>query len=323
MQASARRLVTVPLFLGLAVLVTGLLPLLILLALPLSLVPATRGALPTIGFVAGYLWCETIGLCGALAIRIRHRNRPTYMAANFKLQCWWANTLKALAQTFFRLRFSITGADVLVGSPAIMLPRHASIADTIIPIVYYAAPQQIHLRYVIKQELLIDPCLDIVGNRLPNYFVDRSGQDSDAARAGVATLIANLGPTEGALIYPEGTRASPVKRQRLQQRYADDDQMLAQIQRWPDLLPPRLGGTLALLAANPGLDVVFCAHSGFEGSSHFSNLVNGAWLGAHIRLHFWRVPFAAIPKDPDGRREFLFGQWDEMQRHVSAMQSQP
>ena len=153
MKASARRLVTVPLFLGLAVLVTGLLPLLILVALPLSLVPATRGALPTIGFVAGYLWCETIGLCAALAIRIRHRNRPTYMAANFKLQCWWANTLKALAQTFFRLRFSITGADALVGSPAIMLPRHASIADTIIPIVYYAAPQQIHLRYVIKQEL--------------------------------------------------------------------------------------------------------------------------------------------------------------------------
>ena len=290
-------------------------------ALLLSAFPATRGALPTLLFVAGYLWCESIGIVASLVIWIRHRGRATFLPANFGLQCWWANALKTLAQTFYRLHFHVEGAEALAHGPAVMLPRHTSIADTVIPMVYYAIPQQIHLRYVLKKELLLDPCLDIVGNRLPNYFVDRGGQDSDAARAGVARLVADLGDQEGALIYPEGTRFSQEKRSALKQRYANDADMLAQLERWPTLLPPRLGGTLALLQANPGLDVVFCAHSGFEGSSHFRNLINGSWLGADIRLRFWRVPFAAIPQDAAGRREFVFAQWDEMQRSVSAMQS--
>lgn len=32
-------------------------------------------------------------------------------------------------------------------------------------------------RYVLKDDLLIDPCLDIVGNRLPNHFLDRFPHD--------------------------------------------------------------------------------------------------------------------------------------------------
>jgi len=31
---------------------------------------------------------------------------------------------------------------------------------------------------VLKRELLADPCLDIVGNRLPNHFLDRHATDS-------------------------------------------------------------------------------------------------------------------------------------------------
>jgi 1-acyl-sn-glycerol-3-phosphate acyltransferase len=199
-----------------------------------------------------------------------------------------------------------------------MLPRHTSIADTIIPMVFYAEPFQVRLRYVLKRELLIDPCLDIVGNRLPNLFVDRSGQDSERARQGVAALVANLAPDEGVLIYPEGTRFSRARHQALMSRYADAPAMLAQLARWPDLLPPRLGGTMALLAANPGRDLVFCAHTGFEGSSHFSTLVNGAWRGARVRIHFWRVPFADVPSDRDSQVAFIQAQWDRMQAWITA-----
>ena len=46
--------------------------------------------------------------------------------------------------------------------------------------VFYAIPHQVRLRYVLKRELLLDPCLDIVGNRLPNCFVARSGADAQA-----------------------------------------------------------------------------------------------------------------------------------------------
>ncbi len=318
-----RRLITIPAFIAATVAVTAALPVLAIAAAICSVVPATKGALPTLGFIAGYLWCETIGIVTAFAIWIRHREADRVLQANFRLQCWWANALKVIAERLFRLTFDVEGEECLSGPAAIMLPRHASIADTIIPMVYYAIPRQIRLRYVLKRELLADPCLDIVGHRLPNYFVDRHGQDSERARRGVAALLADIGDDEGALIYPEGTRFSEAKRSQLLERYAASEDMLAQLRRWTELLPPRLGGTLALLDANPGRDLIFCAHTGFEGSSHFATLINGSWIGAHIRISFWRVPGQAVPAETDAQREFLFDQWDRMQAEVLRLQAAP
>jgi len=314
-----RRLLSIPAYLAATVLATLALPVLLAAAIVLSLLPACRGAVPTVLFVVGYLWCETIGIVCSAWLWLRHRDRERFLTGNYRLQCWWANALMVLARVLFRLRFAVTGADALAGPPAVLLPRHASIADTVLPMVFYAIPRHIRLRYVLKRELLFDPCLDIVGNRLPNYFVDRAGQDSEGARQGVAAMVRDLGEHEGALIYPEGTRASKTKREALRRRYADYPEMLEQLDRWPDLLPPRLGGTLALLDANPGRDLVFCAHAGFEGSSHFSTLWNGAWMGQHVHIRFWRVPFAEVPGDAEGRRQFLFTQWDRMAREVAAL----
>lgn len=318
-----RRLITIPAFIAATMLVSATLPVLVLLAAILRPFPATRGALPTLGFIFGYLWCETIGIVTAFAIWLQHRDQERFLDANFRLQCWWANALKVIAEKLFRLTFEVEGEDCLPGPPAIMLPRHASIADTIIPMVYYAIPQRLRLRYVLKRELLADPCLDIVGHRLPNYFVDRHGQDSERARQGVAELLDDLGDREGALIYPEGTRFSEAKRSQLIERYASSEDMLVQLRRWTQLLPPRLGGTLALLSANPGLDLIFCAHTGFEGSSHFATLINGSWIGAHIRIAFWRVPNREVPRNPDAQPEFLFAQWDRMQAEVIRMRERP
>ncbi len=315
-----RRLVSIPLFFTLTVLLTALAPVLLLIALVAMTLPRFRGALPTLLFILGYLWCETIGIVTALLIWLRYRRRADFLEANYRLQCWWANALKVIAEKLFRLRFEIRGSDALEGPPAILLPRHASIADTIIPMVYYAIPQKIRLRYVLKKELLIDPCLDIVGNRLPNYFVDRGGQDSENARQGVATLLSDLGSNEGVLIYPEGTRFSKAKHTALGNRYADSTELQQQLARWQRLLPPRLGGSLALLQANPGRDLLFCAHSGFEGSSHFSNLINGSWMRARIRIQFWRIPFARVPKEEEAQTAFLFEQWDRMEQTVEALQ---
>jgi 1-acyl-sn-glycerol-3-phosphate acyltransferase len=314
-----RRLVTIPGFAGAALLLTALLPVLLPISVTMTLLPAMRGALRTLLFVCGYLWCEVMGMVAAFAIWIRYRDQHEFMIANYGLQCWWANALKVLAERLFRLSFDISGANALDGAPALMLPRHASIADTIIPMVFYSIPKNVRLRYVLKNELLADPCIDIVGNRMPNLFVDRSGQDGDRARRGVAQLVAQLGDDEGVLMYPEGTRYSAARRTGMQLRYADVPELSAQLQRWECVLPPRLGGTLALLANNPGRDLVFCAHAGFEGSSRFRDLVNGAWLGTRTRIHFWRIPFAGIPSESDAAREFLFAQWDRMNATVRAL----
>jgi 1-acyl-sn-glycerol-3-phosphate acyltransferase len=324
-----RRLVTIPAYLILTLSVTALIPFLLVVALVLSVGSRCRGALPTLCFAVGYLWCETIGIVASCYLWLRYRpgardgDPDGFIDGNYRLQYWWSNALKGVAETAFRLSFEVHGEDALSGAPAIVLPRHASIADTIIPMVFYAIPKQVRLRYVLKKELLLDPCLDIVGNRLPNYFVDRGGEDSDRARRGVAQLAVGLSANEGVLIYPEGTRFSRAKRAQLQLRFRDVPEVLAQLERWDALLPPRLGGTLALLEVNPGRDLLFCAHVGFEGSSHFSTLLNGSWMGAHIRITFWRVPFSQIPSTGTARTTFLFSQWDRMNREVGGTQWAP
>jgi 1-acyl-sn-glycerol-3-phosphate acyltransferase len=317
----ARRLLTIPLYLGLTLVLTALAPALLILSWLMSLLPACRGAVPTFAFILGYLWCETSGIVASFFIWLRHRDRDRFLAANYALQYWWAHKLKEIAEIVFGLQFSLTGEEALEGDGAIVLARHASMADTIIPMEFYAIPLRIRLRYVLKKELLLDPCLDIVGNRLPNYFVDRGGEDTERAIAGVADLVREMDADEGVLLYPEGRRFTPARAAALRERWADQPEMLAQLDRWTHLLPPRLGGTLALLTHNPGRDVIFCAHSGFEGSSHFSNLINGSWRGARIRIHFWRVSFNDLPEEPEALRSFLFAQWDQVDHWVSLLSS--
>ncbi len=334
-----RRLLTVPICLLLAVLFTASAPLWIPAMLLVSLLQPCRGALRMMLFIMTYLWCESVGILVSLWLWLRYlapqaaqsagrdtaqaRKWLAFLASNSALQDWWANSLKRAAGRIFDLQFFVDGEDALAGAAAIVLPRHTSIGDTVVPIVWYGIPQRLSFRYVLKKELQFDPSLDIVGNRLPNYFVDRFSDDPAAEVAGVARLLADITANEGVVIYPEGTRFTPAKRQLILARYRErgDTTALARAERWPNLLPPRTGGTLALLTSNPGRDLLFIAHTGFEGSARFSDLINGAWAHSKVRLRFWRVPFAQVPTDADALRAFLFQQWDRMSKEVAALQA--
>ena len=101
-------------------------------------------------------------------------DRTRYLTWNFRVQCWWARTLFAGAERLFGMRLDVEGLDQLGTGPILLFMRHASVGDTVLPAVLVSSCQGIRLRYVMKRELLWDPCLDIVGNRLPNYFVRRA-----------------------------------------------------------------------------------------------------------------------------------------------------
>lgn len=312
-------------FAGCALLTVGA-PLWLPVAALAASLPASRGAVRCGLFLTTYLWCETIGILVAAWLWLRYAaptpgsaREAAYLTANYRLQCWWAGTLRTATERIFALRFTTEGDDVCNGPPAIVLPRHASTADTVIPLAFYAAPRRIRLRYVLKRELLFDPCLDIVGNRLPNCFVDRAATDSAPEVAAIGALIHGLGAAEGVLIYPEGTRFSTARRTQVLDslRARGDAAVVARAERLQYVLPPRPAGTLALLAGNPGRDLLFCAHTGFEGSRDFLSLINGSWTGSHVRIRFFRVRYADIPVDAAEHRAFLWTLWERMDREVA------
>ena len=120
--------------------------------------------------------------------------------------------------------------------------RHVSMADTVLASIYVTRTTGIFLRHILKIELLWDPCLDIVGNRLPHVFVDRSGSQTWLELNSVRRMSSDLGASDGVLIYPEGTRFSHRKREKALARLEKNNTRLhKKALQMKNVLPPLSG----------------------------------------------------------------------------------
>ncbi len=312
-----RRLRSIPpLVLGL-LLVTALLPVLLLVGLAIdfgrwavSRVPptATRLAL----FLWVYLAAEVAALAAAWVASGGGRRDAWLRDVTGRLQHLWAAALFRAVRALFGLRLEVAGGEDVTPGPVIVLIRHASIVDNLLPANLIARPHGIRLRYVLKRELLADPCLDVAGQRLPNYFV-RRGTGEAEERDRVGALAHGLGRDEGVLIYPEGTRFTPERRARAIARIAErDPRLAARAERLRNLLAPRLGGVGALLDGAPTADLLIVAHYGFDGLRLVSDIWRGGLVGLTVRVQITRVPRSAAPPAGPARTEWIYGLWQDV-----------
>jgi 1-acyl-sn-glycerol-3-phosphate acyltransferase len=316
-----RRAVTIPLYFVLFFLSLASLPVVLVATVAIDALRGSSLALSRcVLFFVFYLGCEVVGIATAASLWMGRlaMGHDRYLDCNFRVQCWWASTLFGGARRLFGVHLDVKGIDQLTAGPILLLMRHASVGDTVLPAVLLSSQKGFRLRYVMKRELLWDPCLDIVGNRLPNYFVRRGSSDSAAEIAAVRRLATDLGPDEGVFIYPEGTRFTPERQRRALThiRRRGDSDLVARAERLRHVLPPRLGGTMALLEVGSEADAVFCVHSGFEGVRTFHDLLGGRLIGRTIEVEYWRVPAAHIPKDQDARIDWLYDQWNRVDEWV-------
>jgi 1-acyl-sn-glycerol-3-phosphate acyltransferase len=324
----ARRAVSIPLYLLLAVLAVVTAPIWAAAGLGWDALagevrrrPRTRA----LAFFALYLVCEAAGVFVATGIWIvTLGERPggrRWIELNAALQRRWADALFFGSVRIFSMRVWTEGLELARSGPFLLFVRHASLADTVLAAVFVANPNRFLLRYVLKRELLWDPCLDVVGRRLPNAFVNRRGPGLDAEVAAVARLAEGLDARSAVLIYPEGKRFSERRRQEAlaSLRKRGLDELAAIAGEFRHLLPPRLRGPLALLDAAPGVDVVLLEHTGFEGASSFAEFWKGSLVGGSLRVRLRRIPAAAIPAQ--GRDRWLFEKWAEMDRWISQVQA--
>jgi 1-acyl-sn-glycerol-3-phosphate acyltransferase len=312
-----RRLVTISVLILATVLAVVLAPIVFLSAFLLSLFPQFKTTPQAMAFIYGFIGYEWVGLSRFAWVWLRYHDIEQRMIRDREIQFWWGQSLFDMGKRLFKLKIEVTGEEALEGNCALVLCRHTSMADTVLPLLFFGRARGEGLRYVLKQELRVLPCLDIGGHRLPNVFVDRSGSDSAKAIENVSTLMREAPTDQSVLIYPEGTRFTRKKHARLAAKHPA---LKPQLDRWPDLLPPRLGGVCGMLDANPGKDLVFLAHAGFEGSADIHDLLSGGWLNQHVRIHFWRVPFADLPTSD--YTDYLFGQWDIMQATAETLEQE-
>ncbi len=276
-------------------------------------------ALRLLAFGWVFLAVEVVGLLWFLAGWIASgfgRQRERLVAAAWPTQRWWARTLFAAAQRIFAITLEIEGAETARPGPIIAMFRHASIVDNLLPAVLLTDGEDMRLRWVIKKELLAVPALDVGGTRLPNHFVERASTDPRDEIRKIRALAKGLEEDEGVLIYPEGTRFTEPRRERAVAGLASRPALQERARRFRHVLPPRIGGPLALL--DTGYDVVFCAHSGLDGFATIGDVWSGGIVGAKVRAEMWRVPAGSIPKTRTERISWLFDQWDHVDGWVGA-----
>lgn len=315
-----RRAVTVPAVALGAVVLLLLAP----LWLPLSaLADIVRGRvrLPTtrlLAFALCWAWLESIGVVVAAGLWLTGQSGN--VRAHYALQRWWAGQLMAALRTTTGIRVEAVDADCLRPGPAIMLCRHASLADSLLSAWIITSRARMNPRYVLKRELLFDPCLDIVGNRLPNHFLDRHATDSAPELAALRDLASGLHDDEIAVIFPEGTRSSPAKRLRAIEKIRERDPARAdRLVTMQHLLPPRPAGAEALLEGCSTADVVIAWHVGFDGLDTFGGILRHlSRRPVPVRFHAERVPRADVPSGADFRT-WLDDVWLRSDRAVHAL----
>lgn len=320
-----RRTISVTLIVTAASLILGTLPLTLPLALLVDLVRGQRLAWSrALLFLALFVAAECVGVALALGLAVvapllgRRRSEGAYAA----LQRNWVRALAVGLTGIFGVRLEVEGAESAAHGPLLLLVRHAHTLDTLLPITVVAIPHRLRPRYVLKRELQWDPCLDIVGHRMPNAFIRRGGGAGEAPR--IARLAEGLGERGVVMIYPEGTRFSARGRaRRLADLEARGDPLLAAAEGLHHTLPPHVAGVQALVQADPTIDAAIFAHVGLEGVRRLSDLFNGSMIGRRLRIKIWRVPAAAIPREPEALRGWLFEQWAAVDAWVGAALAEP
>ncbi len=260
------------------------------------------------------IWVLTGGPLGRGSLR---RRRWLY-----DLRVRWMRGHLGGVRALFGLRLEVTGLELAGPEPALIMMRHASIIDNTLPDALVGHEHGVGLRFVIKRELQALPTIDIGGRWVPTVFVRRASADSAAEVAALRGLARELGPGESILIYPEGTRSTPRKLARAQQVIAERQPQIAPLaNRLQNILPPRLGGPLALLDEAEGVDVVFCGHVGFDGFQYVSNIWAGGLVGTTIRVRFWRYPGAEVPAGEQQRIAWLYERWQTVDDWVGEQRS--
>jgi 1-acyl-sn-glycerol-3-phosphate acyltransferase len=316
--ARSRRFVTVPALVGAAGALTVTAPIWAPVAAATDLANKRR-ALPllrSLSMATTWTILETVGITSSASIWLG--GKADDPDANYVLQRWWAERLVGMARTFGGLQFDVDGLESLAPGPVVMAPRHASIADALLP-GWILAQVDMRPRYVLKRELLADPCLDIIGNRTPNHFVIRDSDDTARELAAITTMAHGMDRRDAAVIYPEGTVANDARRARALARIRERDAARAdRLESLHVLMPTRTAGLWAALEGSPTADLVLLGHHGFEAVSEMAKVPTTIPLRRPVRVLVRRIPRSEVPTERSEFAAWFDERWISLDRELVA-----
>jgi 1-acyl-sn-glycerol-3-phosphate acyltransferase len=196
--------------------------------------------------------------------------------------------------------------------PLLFFSRHAGPGDTIVLIDRLLTRFDRLPRIVFKESVILDPCIDLIGHRLPHGILDTA--DKEECEARIQQLAAELGDRGVLLLFPEGGNFTPERRRRALRklRRSGRHREAEQGSRMQHLLPPRPSGALAALRGNPGANVIFGVHTGLGLAAFPTEIYRDPPLHRTFRSHVWLAPAAQRPCEPDAQVTWLYAWWKRL-----------
>jgi 1-acyl-sn-glycerol-3-phosphate acyltransferase len=324
-----RRLVIAPLVVAAEVVLVVLSPVILLVALLASPLAGGWRPLRVAVIVLDGLARHLAALLGCLGLWVasgfgRRLADERFQRAHLELMRWFVRGLYATIVSVARVRIeaveSARAGAVLSAHerPVLLLSRHAGEGDTLLVIYELLCPHARGPRIVMHERLRLDPLIDVLGERLPNRFVDPRGGDTERD---IAAMASELDEDTALVIFPEGRNFSAAHRLRAIERleqfgHAREAEAARAMQR---VSAPRPGGTLAAIEAAPGADVVVMGHAGFP--TGLKEIWRHLPEEQVIEVRLWHEPADAIPRDRDAQIAWLFGWWQTLDAWVAERES--
>lgn len=279
-------------------------------------------------FLIAYLARELGGLvaCGALWVitgfgaRIRG---PRSRRLHYRLLNWYVHGLAERVVSLLEIGVDAeipedVAEALRADRPLLFFSRHAGPGDTLLLVDMLQNDFGRLPSVVFKDTLAIDPCVDLVGHRLPHAVLDTSDREECETR--IRQVASNLDSRGIFVIFPEGGNLTVERRRRAlrklwrkgQRRQAEEARQMTHV------MPPQPMGALAALGANPNADVIFGAHTGLGLAAFPRELWKHTPIGQTLKERMWLVPAAERPTDEEEQIQWLYDWWGRIDEWVDS-----
>ena len=320
-----RRLVLAPLMAVAAMALLVALPMWILAtAFASRFVPGRWRALRVAWFLFVYLWWEVVVLVVLFAYWVasgfgRRIRTERWQARHFALAGWWLDRVIGSARRRFHVTITREGDAVDTSRPLLVFSRHAGPGDSFLLIDAVLNRAKMRPRIVFKDTLQLDPCVDVILNRIPSRFVPSSGRAGQLVIDAIAELARDMDRGDALILFPEGGNFTPRRRARAIEKLSEigRDDLAARAESMQHVLPPKPIGALTAIDAAPGADVVFVGHVGLDDLTTVKDIWRGIPLDASVEVRLWNVDSADVP-DTEARESWLYERWQEIDDWIDA-----
>ncbi len=331
--AAVRRPLTITAWLVMSILCLVLSPLLLALAAVASALTRRPQPLILARLLIAY-FARELGVlvgCGVLWIAsgagVRMRSRRLQLL-HYRLLRWFVRGFTDRALNLLEIEVAREHSDDAIHAleaerPLLFFSRHAGPGDTVLLLDLLLSRHRRLPSVVFKQTLAIDPCVDLIGHRLPHAVLDPA--DPEQCEARIRQIAGELDGRGVLMLFPEGANFTIERRQHALRKLSRKGRRreAAAGREMSHVLPPHPSGALAALKGNPTADVIFAGHTGLGLAAFPRELWRETPIGGTFTTRMWLVPADERPTDPDEQVRWIYAWWKRIDDWIDQAGDEP